>query len=160
MEANVVFDEVAQHSQKEYGMANTIQNPCTDNKGWNQAKAGARDAAANVGEMVAGAANAVGSMAHDAVSSVADNADTLAANAGIEIQQFGEQMSKHSPNSGMMGNVSQRLARSVKEGGAYLEDEKLSGITKQALDIVVKNPIPSVCIAIGLGWLIGRRFGR
>ncbi len=154
MEASVVFDEVAQHSQKEYGMANTIQNPSTDNKGWNQARPEHAMPRLTWERWWLEPQMRSVPWHMTPASNMADNADTLAANAGIEIQQFGEQMSKHSQTLAWWEMSRKRLARSVKEGGAYLEDEKLSGITKHALDIVVKNPIPSVCVAIGLGWLI------
>lgn len=124
---------------------------------WNQATNKAREAAASVGEMASQAACAVGSMASHAACDVGKKADDLTASAGIGIQELGDRLSKNTPHSGVLGSASQAVARSVKDGGEYLEGAKLSGMTEDFAQLIRKNPLPAVFIALGLGWFVARK---
>ena len=124
---------------------------------WNQATNKAREAAASVGEMASHAACAVGSMASHAACDVGKKADDLTASAGIGIQELGDRLSKNTPHSGVLGSASQAVARSVKDSGEYLEGAKLSGMTEDFAQLIRKNPLPAVFIALGLGWFVARK---
>ena len=124
---------------------------------WNQAANKAREAAASVGEMANQAACAVGSMASHAACDVGKKADDLTASAGIGIQELGDRLSKNTPHSGVLGSASQAVARSVKDSGEYLEGAKLSGMTEDFAQLIRKNPLPAVFIALGLGWFVARK---
>ena len=124
---------------------------------WNQATNEAREAAASVGEMASHAACAVGSMASHAACDVGKKADDLTASAGIGIQELGDRLSKNTPHSGVLGSASQAVARSVKDSGEYLEGAKLSGMTEDFAQLIRKNPLPAVFIALGLGWFVARK---
>ena len=124
---------------------------------WNQATNKAREAAASVGEMASQAACAVGSMASHAACDVGKKADDLTASAGIGIQELGDRLSKNTPHSGVLGSASQAVARSVKDSGEYLEGAKLSGMTEDFAQLIRKNPLPAVFIALGLGWFVARK---
>jgi hypothetical protein len=52
------------------------------------------------------------------------------------------------------------VAKSVKDGGDYLEHAKLSGVTEDIAQLVRRNPIPAVLIAIGLGWFAAHKLRR
>ena len=128
----------------------------------------ARDTAASVGELASDAASAVGamaskaacdagSMASQAACDVGKKADSLTANAGAGIQQWGDRLSKNAPHEGVLGSASQAFAKTVKDGGEYLEDAKLSGITEDIAQLVRRNPIPAVLIALGLGWFAAHK---
>ena len=106
---------------------------------------------------VCDAANSVGEMASQAVSEVGRKADDLVASAGIGIQGLGDRISKTTPHNGMLGAASQAVAKTVKDGGEYLEGAKLSGITEDVAHLIRRNPIPAVLIAVGLGWFAARR---
>ncbi len=128
----------------------------------------AKEAAASVGEMASNAASTVGAMANQAVCDagamasqaacdVGKKADNLTANAGVGIQQWGDRLSKNTPHEGVLGSASQAFAKTIKEGGEYLEDAKLSGITEDLAQLVRRNPIPAVLIALGLGWFVAHK---
>ena len=116
---------------------------------WNQATNKAREVAASVGEMASQAACDVGK-----------RADELTVSAGIGIQEFGERLSKNAPHAGVLGSASQAVARSVKDGGEYLEGAKFTGLTEDVEMLIRRNPIPSVLIAIGLGWFVAHKLRR
>ena len=128
----------------------------------------AKDTAASVGELASDAASAVGamagkaacdagSMASQAACDVGKKADNLTASAGAGIQQWGDRLSKNAPHEGVLGSATQAVAKVVKDGGQYLEDAKLSGITEDIAKLVRKNPIQAVLIAIGLGWFAANK---
>ena len=117
----------------------------------------ASDAASAVGAMANQAACDVGSMASHAACDVGKKADNLTASAGVGIQQWGDRLSKNAPHEGVLGSASQAFAKTIKDGGEYLEDAKLSGITEDIAQLVRRNPIPAVLIAIGLGWFAAHK---
>ena len=138
-------------------MSNSTLTPCVNNDEWTQAAGKAQEAVASVGEMASHAGSAVGAMANQAACDVGKKADELTASAGAGIQQWGDRLSKNAPHSGVLGNASQAIARTVKDGGEYLEDAKLSGITEDIAQLVRRNPIPAVLIALGLGWFAAHK---
>ena len=140
-------------------MSNSTLTPGVNNNEWNQAAGNAKDAAASVGEMAGHAASAVGAMASQAACDVGKKADDMAASAGIGIQGLGDRLSQNIPHSGVLGSTSQAVAQSVKDGGKYIEEAKLSGMTEDLAQLVRRNPIPAILIAVGLGWFVGRKLG-
>jgi hypothetical protein len=127
-----------------------------------------REAAANVGDaanravttagdMATDAGCAVGSMASQAACQVGQTADDLTARAGAGIKGLGDKLSHNAPHSGIMGSASQSVARSVHEGGQYVQDAKLSGMVEDVAQMIRRNPLPAVFIAIGLGWFVARK---
>ena len=158
-------------------MSNSIMMPISNKQEWtptvDKAKEVAdkvKETAASVGELASDAASAVGamaskaacdagSMASQAACDVGKKADSLTASAGAGIQQWGDRLSKNASHEGVLGSASQAVAKAVKDGGEYLEDAKLSGITEDIAQLVRRNPIQAVLIAIGLGWFVGRKLG-
>ena len=138
-------------------MSNSILTPGVNNQEWAQAADKAKEAAASVGEMASHAASAVGAMASQAACDVGKKADDLAASAGAGIQGLGDRLSKNVPQGGVLGTVSQAVARTVKDGGKYIEDAKLSGITENIAQLIRRNPIPAVLIGFGAGWFACRK---
>lgn len=138
-------------------MLSSTMMPSGNRQEWAPAVDKAKEAVASVGELAGDAACAVGSMASQAACDVGKKADNLTASAGVGIQQWGDRLSKNAPHAGVLGSASQAFARTVKDGGEYLEDAKLSGITEDIAKLIRRNPIPAVLIAIGLGWCAAGR---
>ena len=138
-------------------MSNSTLTPSVDKEDWAQAAEKAKEAAAYLGEMASRAASRVGEMASQAANSVGTKADDLTASAGAGIQGLGDKLSKNTPHAGVLGSVSQSVADTVKEGGEYLEDAKLSGMTEDIVGLIRRHPIPAVLIGIGLGWFARRK---
>lgn len=138
-------------------MPSPTVNSGVSNNEWNQAGGKAKDAAASAGEMAGHAAMAVSEMASHAACEIGKEADALTARAGSGIQELGDRLSRNTPKSGLMGTASQRVAETVKEGGAYVQNAKLSGITEDFAHLIRRNPIAAVCVALSLGWFVGRK---
>jgi len=56
----------------------------------------------------------------------------------------------------MLGSAANRVADTLESGGKYLEQEGLSGMAGDLTDLVKKNPIPALLIAVAVGVLIAR----
>ena len=117
----------------------------------------ASQAACAIGEMASDAGCAVGSMTSQAACDVGRKADDLTASAGAGIKGFGDRLGHNAPHSGVMGSASQAVARSVHDGGQYIEDAKLSGMIDDVAQVIRRNPIPAVCVALGLGWIVASK---
>ena len=128
-----------------------------NNQQWAHVGESGKEAAASVGDMAHHAASAIGAMASQAASEFGTKADELAASAGVGIQGLGDRLGKIAPQTGVLGSASQAVAQSVKEGGKYIEDAKLSGITENIAQMIRRHPIPAVLIGIGLGWFACRK---
>lgn len=131
--------------------------PVVHDDEWALAADSAKDAAASVGEMVCHVGSAVGAIASQAAGDVGKRADDLTASAGAGIQELADRLSKSTPQEGMLGSASQAVARTVKEGGEYVETAKLSGITEDVAEWIRRNPITAILIATGLGWFVARK---
>lgn len=138
-------------------MTNATQTKCANDDELAQVAHKAGEAVASVGQMASHAASAVGVMATHAACDVSRKADDLTARAGVGIQELGDRLSHSAPQEGMLGGASQSVARAVKGSGEYIEHAKLSGITEDIAQVIRRNPIQAVLIAIGLGWYVGRR---
>lgn len=141
-------------------MSNLSLTPGVDKQDWAAAADKAKEAAAYLGEMASRAASALGAMANQAANSVGTEADDLTASAGAGIRGLGDKLGKNAPHAGVLGNVSQSVASTVKEGGEYLEDAKLSGMTGDIARLIRRYPIPAALIGIGLGWFAWRKLKR
>jgi len=105
----------------------------------------ARDAVAGVGEMATHTAAAVGK-----------KADDLTAGAGTNIKNWGETIAEKGPHQGVLGQATHAVAETLKEGGRYIEEAKLSGMADDVTQMIRRNPIPALFIGIGVGFLLGR----
>jgi hypothetical protein len=105
----------------------------------------ARDVASGVGHKVSDAASAVGHKAEDAASSVGGGMMSLAGTIRGKL-----------PHEGMAGSAGSAVADSLERGGRYLQEEGLSGIAEDLTNLVRRNPIPGLLIALGIGFLIAR----
>lgn len=140
-------------------MSNSTMTPSVNKDEWTQVAGKAKDVVTSAGEMANHAGSAIGAMASQAASDVGNKADELTASAGHSLQGLGAQISKNTPHTGMLGTASQAFARTVRDGGEYIEEAKLSGITEDVTQLVRRNPITAILIAIGLGWYVGRKLG-
>ena len=147
-------------------MSNSISPPIANR--FEGAADKAKEAVANVGDAASQAVHvarefasetscAAGSIANQAVCDVGQKANDLTANAGAGIKGLGDKLSQNAPRSGLVGNASQSVAKAVHDGGQYMEDAKFSGIVNDVAQLIRRNPIPAVFLAIGLGWVVARK---
>jgi hypothetical protein len=105
----------------------------------------AKDAASSVAHAVGDAGSAVGDKANEATSAVGGGMKSLAST-----------IRHHSPHEGMLGSASTSVADSLESGGRYLQEEGLRGIAADVTALIQRNPIPSVLVGIGIGFLLAK----
>ena len=112
---------------------------------YSQVADSARDAASHVAQEGKHAAAYLGSMAEDATTSVAGGLKSAA-----------QSLRQHSPNEGMLGQASSAVARTLEGTGNYLEQDGLSGMGADLTRMIKNNPLPSIFVGIGIGYLIAQ----
>jgi len=149
-------------------MASTTFHPANKeerkgNQSMEKAKEGGVDALEKVKEAGAEAfgkaketAASVGEMASQTVSAAGKKADDMTAHAGHEIKEFGDSMAKKLPHEGFAGRASQAVTDTIKEGGKYIEEHKLSGMAHDVETVVKNHPIPALLVIFGIGFCLGR----
>ncbi|HEY4261865.1 MAG TPA: hypothetical protein VGM98_16965 [Schlesneria sp.] len=115
----------------------------------NQAKSSAGEAAMCASEVASHAAAAVG-------ATISQKADDLVAQAGAGVHALGDRIAQQLPQEGMLGGASQAVVDKVRQGGDYLQEQGLSGLSDDLSAAIRSNPLPAVLIAMGIGWYIGR----
>jgi hypothetical protein len=138
-------------------MANTTTNPRNkeDNR-TNPALEKAREAGTQALDKARETASSMGEMVNQAASAAGKTADNLTAGAGTQLKNFGDTLAASTPQQGLLGNASQAVAKTIKQGGQYLEESGLSGVAEDATNLIRRHPVPAVLIGIGIGFLIGR----
>jgi len=116
----------------------------------------AREVGGQVMDKARETAGNVGDMASQAATTVGKKADDLTGGCGTGIKSLGEKLDDKGPHEGMLGQASHAVAETLKQGGKYIEDAKLSGMADDFTQVIRRNPIPAVFIGIGIGFLLGR----
>jgi hypothetical protein len=109
----------------------------------------ARETASNVTEQ-----------AKQAGSTVAHKADEMAGKVGSGLESAADTIRGNAPSSGMLGSAATRVADTLESSGKYLEQEGLSGLAKDVTELVKRNPIPALLVAVAFGVLIARATRR
>ena len=108
------------------------------------------------GHAIRDAATACGQMAEDACSTLANKADEAAGATGRGIESVADQIRSRTPDKGMVGAASNRLANSLEYGGKYLEKQGVTGMADDVTMLIRNNPITALLTAVGVGFLIAR----
>lgn len=116
----------------------------------------AQETAADVAERAKGMASSAAQSVGDAASQVGKRADDAAASVGGGMQSVAGTIRDKGPRGGMMGSATSGVANMLESGGRYLEEEGVSGMAEDVTNLVRRNPIPAVLIALGLGFLLAK----
>lgn len=108
------------------------------------------------GHAIRDAATALGQGAEDMASTFVNKADEAAATTGRKIESVADQIRSHTPESGLVGAASSKIADSLEYSGMYLKDQGLSGMTEDVTKLVRSNPITSLLLGVGVGFLLAR----
>jgi hypothetical protein len=60
------------------------------------------------------------------------------------------------PQEGMLGDATSTVAKTLEQGGKYLQKEGLTGMADDLSEIIRKNPIPAVLVGIGVGFMLAQ----
>ncbi len=105
----------------------------------------AKDVGSNISQAGQQAASYLGHKAEDATSAV-----------GGGFKAAGDAIRQNAPHDGTLGQASSAVAKTLENTGNYLQQEGLEGIASDMANMIKKNPIPSLLIGVGVGYLLAR----
>jgi methyl-accepting chemotaxis protein len=116
----------------------------------------ARDTVSQVAEQAREGAATVTEKAKEAGSTVVNKADEVAGRVGSGLETAADTIRDNAPNSGVLGSAASKVADTLEKSGKYLEEEGLSGLAGDLTELIKRNPIPALLVAVAVGVLIAR----
>jgi hypothetical protein len=116
----------------------------------------AQDAAAGVADKARDLASTAGHKLHDAAGAVGRKAEDATEALGSGMRNLGGAVRDHGPSEGMLGSATKGVANALESGGRYLEEEGLHGMADDLSNLIRRNPIPSLLVGVGIGFLLAR----
>lgn len=131
----------------------------------------AESATTKTSEGVQKAVSAAMGKAQEFTSTAAQKAGDLAAAAGKRVDDatsaLGERarsaasaIRDRGPREGMLGGATGRVADSLESAGSYLQEEGLAGMAGDLAALIRRNPIGSMFVGIGIGYMLARLLRR
>jgi len=120
----------------------------------------AREAASAAVEMGRDAASRVGHQVASEASTIARKADEAVSSVGSGVQSLAGTLREKLPQEGLMGKASSVVTDGLERSGRYVQEGGLSGMVKDMTNVVRHHPVPALCVAFGLGFLIARSTNR
>jgi hypothetical protein len=128
-----------------------------------QAKGAAGAAMESAREMASTAQKKAGEMAStaqkkagEAASYVGQRAEDATSAVGGSMKNLAGTIRENAPREGMLGSASSAVASTLESSGKYLEEHGLSGVGEDMTNMIRRNPVPALLIAVGIGFLIAR----
>jgi hypothetical protein len=72
------------------------------------------------------------------------------------MESLGHTIRKNAPHEGIIGNAASTAAGALENTGQYLQEKGVSGMMNDLTETIKRNPMVSVLIGIGLGYLLAR----
>lgn len=125
-----------------------------------QARDGAAAAIGAVQERAGEFASNVQERASQFASTAVEKADEAVSAAGRRIEQLADGIRENTPNDGMLGACSNKVADTLHASGKYLEDHGVTGMVDDLTDVIRRNPLPAVLVGVGIGFILARATSR
>jgi hypothetical protein len=103
-------------------------------------------------EMASSAAHTVS----DTASNLGHKADDAVGSVGAGMKNLAGTVREKAPHEGMLGTAASRAAGALESGGRYIEEEKLSGMASDFTGMLKENPVLTICIGVGIGFLLAQ----
>jgi hypothetical protein len=119
----------------------------------------AQDTASQLAQRASDAAGDVGQRAKEMASQAGDRADDAIASVGQNMSTLAGSLRQNAPREGMMGTAAGAVADQLEAGGQYLQEHGLGEMSDDLARLIRQHPLPSLGIAFGIGFLLGRGLG-
>jgi len=120
----------------------------------------AQEFAQTAGQKVQEAAHTAGQKVQTAAATVGHKAEDATASLGSGLQSAADKVRDNLPHEGVIGKASEAFAGALERGGRYIEEKNIRGIAEDVTEVIKRNPVPAVLLAVGLGFLLGRTLRR
>jgi len=121
---------------------------------------GAKDFAHQASQKAGEIRSKVEEGAKDFAHQAGQTAEQAAVAAGRGMQNFSETIREHAPQGGMWGSAAKTVSDRIESGGRYLEQEKFSGVMDDLSEVARRNPVPTLLLAVGVGFLLATAMSR
>jgi len=108
-----------------------------------------KDVASSFVQSVEDVASTIGHKAEGAVETVAG-----------EMRSLASTIRAAAPQGGGLSTAASGLATTLEAGGTYLQERNLSGLSRDATDLIRRYPLQAILLGVGVGFLIGRSSRR
>jgi ElaB/YqjD/DUF883 family membrane-anchored ribosome-binding protein len=115
----------------------------------------AQDAASGVAERAKDLAANVGQRASDIAHKAEGKTDDALSSVGQRMSSVAGSLRQAAPRSGVVGSAAGAVADGLESSGRYLQEHGVGDITDDLAGVIRRNPLPSLCVAFGIGFLIG-----
>jgi len=115
----------------------------------------AQDTASNLGDKARNVASNVSQRAGEFAERAEDKTDDALSSMGQRMSSMAGSLRQAAPREGVMGNAAGAVADRLESGGRYLQEHGISDIGDDLAGVVRRNPFPALCVAFGVGFLIG-----
>jgi len=87
---------------------------------------------------------------------IGEAADAGAATVGGGMKSLAGTIRQQGPHEGMLGDATTTVAKTLEEGGKYLQKEGVSGMAEDLSEMIRRNPIPAVLVGVGIGFMLAQ----
>lgn len=108
-----------------------------------------------IGQKVHDAASNVGQKAQDLASTATEKADSALSSVGQSMSSLAGTIRHSAPHEGFLGTAATTVADQLQTGGRYLQQHGLGDMAEDLAGVVRRHPLPAICMAFGLGWVLG-----
>jgi ElaB/YqjD/DUF883 family membrane-anchored ribosome-binding protein len=117
-------------------------------------------AASQASENVQRATSAAMDKAHEMVGNASRRVDEATAALGERVQSMASTIRERGPHDGMLGSATGSVADSLENAGRYIHDEGILGMAEDVTELIRRNPIPSMLIGVGIGFMLAKLLRR
>jgi hypothetical protein len=119
---------------------------------------GSTPGATQIAEAGGAALQGVRDLATGAADTAREQAKAGATALGSGMRNLATTLRDKVPHEGMVGNAASTLADTLERSGRHLEEDGFNGLADDVSRLVRNNPIPALCVGIGLGFLAAQVF--
>ncbi|MGZ8422264.1 MAG: hypothetical protein ACXWV7_04950 [Nitrospira sp.] len=83
-------------------------------------------------------------------------ADQAASQAGETLKSAADQLRARLPETGMVGEMADRVTSGVKDAATHLQEEGFGGMVEDVVAIVRRYPMQTFLLGLGCGFLLSR----
>ncbi len=120
----------------------------------------AQEAASNLGQKAQDVASNVRDKAQNFASSASGKAEDALSNVGEKMSSFAGTLRERAPREGMIGQAAGAVADQLETGGRYLSQHDFSDMADDVSSLIRQNPIPSLLVGFGVGFMLGMAWRR
>jgi len=121
----------------------------------NEGRQAASSAASAATQKASNLADRAKETASNLAQKAEDTTDDALASMGQRMSSVAGSLRQAAPRSGVVGSTAGAVADGLESGGRYLQEHGVGDMVNDLTGVIRRNPLPSLGIAFGVGFLIG-----